>query len=28
LRINDKNHAWKIVYHLAQDAVVILEERD
>ena len=25
LRINDHNKAWRIVYHLAEDAVVILE---
>jgi phage-related protein len=25
LRINDKNQTWRIVYHLAPDAVVILD---
>lgn len=25
LRINDKNQSWRIIYHLAPDAVVILE---
>ena len=25
LRINDENQTWRIVYHLATDAVVILE---
>jgi phage-related protein len=25
LRINDKNQTWRIIYHLASDAVVILD---
>jgi len=25
LRINDGNHAWRIMYHVAPDAVVVLE---
>jgi len=25
LRINDKNTTWRIIYHLAEDAIVILE---
>lgn len=25
LSINDKNQTWRIIYHLAQDAVVILD---
>lgn len=25
LRINDKNATWKIVYHVADDAIVVLE---
>jgi phage-related protein len=25
LRINDRNQTWRIIYHLAQDAVVILD---
>jgi phage-related protein len=25
LRINDTNHTWRIVYHIAADAVVILD---
>lgn len=25
LRINDKNQTWRIMYHVAQDAVVILD---
>jgi phage-related protein len=25
LRVNDQNQTWRIVYHLAADAVVVLE---
>ena len=25
LRVNDQNQTWRLIYHLAEDAVVILE---